>query len=231
MARLPRLTLAGQVHFVLLRGNNGQPVVMDDADREVLLDLLGEQARQHQVALHGYVLGDAQWQALLTPVTVDALPRMMQAVGRRYVRYFNNRHGRSGTLWEGRYRSTLIQPERHLLEALVYLDGEPVRENRVDDPAAYRWSSHRHHIGQTVDRRVSPHPLYWSLGNTPFAREAAYANAVHNGLSTEKVTALSRAVWNGWVLGDPAFVAGLQEHTPRRLSPSKAGRPKKAKVT
>lgn len=227
MARLARLTLAGQVHHVMQRGNNRQPVVLDDADRQTLLDLFSEQAQRHRVGMHAYVLTDTEAQLLLTPASADGVPKMMQAVGRRYVRYFNGRHGRSGTLWEGRYRSTLIQPERHLLDCMTSMDLTPVRARLADDPASYEWSSHRHHIGQLHDKRITTHPLYWGLGNTPFAREAAYAELVRGGLSVPRIEAIANAVWHGWPLGDPAFVASLQQQTDRRLTRAKAGRPVK----
>ena len=112
MARLPRLTVPGYPHHVIQRGNNRQRIFTDDADRQRLLALLAEYAAAFQVAVHAYVLMDNHFHLLLTPETVDGIPQMMQAVGRQYVRYFNDRHQRSGTLWEGRYRSTLIQTER-----------------------------------------------------------------------------------------------------------------------
>ena len=108
---------------------------------------------------------------------------MMQAVGRRYVRYFNQRQARTGTLWEGRYRSTLIQAERYLLACMAYIDLNPVRAGMVAEPGDYPWSSHAHYVGLRNDRLVTPHPLYWELGNTPFARDAAYAELVRSGIS------------------------------------------------
>jgi putative transposase len=228
MARLARLTLADQTHHVLQRGNNRQPIALDDEDRCLLLDILTEQAAQMRVALHGYVLAPHQFQLLLTPSDAAGVPTLMQAVGRSYVRRFNARHGRTGTLWEGRYRGTLIQPERFLLDCLVLFDLEPVREHLVLEPAAWPWSSHRHHMGLANDRRITTHPVYWTLGNTPFAREAAYAEMVRTGVAGHRAREIERAVWQGWVLGDPAFVDGLQALTPRRLQPARAGRPKKA---
>lgn len=229
MARLSRLTLAGHLHLVGHCGNNRQPVVLDDQDRQTLLELLLEQAVRHRVALHAYVLLPSQMYLLLTPSTVSGLPAMMQAVGRAYVRTFNARHGRSGTLWEGRYRSTLIQAERHLLPALCMLDTEPVREGLCADPLGHAWSSHRHHIGMAHERRLVPHPLYWSLGNTPFAREAAYAEMVQKGLSAQTLGALHAAVRHGWPLGDDAYLEALQRDTDRRLQPARPGRPKKTR--
>ena len=119
MARLPRLTLPGHLHHVILRGNNRQPIFHGAEDFEALLTLLKDGAAKETVAVHAYVLMDNHFHLLVTPTTQDGLPRMMQAVGRRYVQYFNRRHARTGTLWEGRYRSTVLQPERYLLACMV----------------------------------------------------------------------------------------------------------------
>ena len=149
----------------------------------------------------------------------------MQAVGRAYVRYFNLRHQRTGTLWEGRYRSNLIDSERYLLACMVYIDLNPVRAGMVAQPEDFRWSSHRHCIGQASDKLVTPHALFWALGNTPFAREAAYAELVGQGLSSRDKDDLTRTALSGWALGSEGFVTALQEGTTRRLSPGRAGRP------
>ncbi len=225
MARLPRLTVAGYPHHVIQRGNNRQAIVKTDADREVLLELMGENAKKHQVAINAYVLMDNHFHLLLTPETNDGVPLMMQAVGRRYVRYFNDLHQRTGTLWEGRYKSTLIQTDRYLLACMAYLDLNPARAGMVVEPKEYRWSSHRHFIGQTHDRRITPHSLYWTLGNTPFAREAAYTELVHAGLATDAQNAITHATLHGWALGDADFVETLQKQTTRRISEARAGRP------
>ncbi|MEK9801870.1 MAG: transposase [Curvibacter sp.] len=225
MARLPRLSVPGYPHHVIQRGNNRQSIFLDDDDRRQMLELLESQARQFGVAIHAYVLMDNHFHLLLTPQSAESLPHMMQAVGRRYVRYFNDRHGRSGTLWEGRYKSTLIESEHYLLACMSYIDLNPVRAGLVGQARDYAWSSHGHHAGLRSDRLISPHPLYWALGNTPFAREAAYAQLVQEGVSTSEQQALTDAVLKGWVLGSPAFTAELQKKTERRLSKARAGRP------
>ena len=227
MARQPRLTVAGYPHHIIQRGNNRQAIVRDDADRERLLGLWLEYSRQFKVAIHAWVIMDNHFHLLATPETGDGLPMMMQAVGRAYVRYFNLRHGRSGTLWEGRYRSTLIESERYLLACMVYIDLNPVRAGMVAQPADYRWSSHRHCIGQASDKLVSPHALFWGLGNTPFAREAAYAALVDAGLNPVQQTQLTQSTLSGWALGSAEFLQDLGASTPRRLQPGKPGRPAK----
>jgi putative transposase len=224
MARLPRLTLAHQPHHVIQRGNNRQPIFVDATDRERMLSLWAEQAPRHGVALHAYVLMDNHFHLLATPATAEGLPKFMQAVGRSYVRGFNDRHARSGTLWEGRYRSTLIQAERYLLPCMVYMDLNPVRAGLVAQARDFPWSSHHHYAGLRNDRFLLPHPLYWTLGNTPFAREAAYADLVHAGIGARDQALLTASALQGWAAGDANFVEQLQQTTPRRLVKARAGR-------
>ena len=165
---------------------------------------------------------------LATPETAEGIPHLMQAVGRRYVRYFNRRQDRSGTLWEGRYRSTLIQAERHLLACMVYLDLNPVRAGIAAEPGDYPWSSHSHYAGKSADRLLTPHPLYWELGNTPFSRDSAYVDLVRSGVDPDQQRALTDSALRGWALGEPDYVADLQRRTARRVTRSKAGRPASA---
>ncbi|TXT41629.1 MAG: hypothetical protein FD135_33 [Comamonadaceae bacterium] len=225
MARLPRLTLPDYPHHVIQRGNNRQAIFVTTADYRMLLDLLQEQAKKWDVAVHAYVLMSNHFHLLATPHTADGLPKMMQAVGRSYVRYFNTTQKRTGTLWEGRYKSTLIQSERYLLTCMAYIDLNPVRAGLVAQAQDYPWSSHGHYLGLRTDRLITPHALYWELGNTPFAREAAYAELVQAGIGTVQQTALTQATLSGWALGEPDFVADLQKRTERRITKSSAGRP------
>lgn len=225
MARLPRLTLAGHLHHVIQRGNNRQPIFADPEDRETILALLADNAPKHGVAVHAYVLMDNHFHLLVTPGTAEGLPRLMQAIGRRYVQYFNRRHARTGTLWEGRYRSTLLQPERYLLPCMAYLDLNPVRSGEVAQAADYPWSSHAHWVGLRHDRLLTPHALYWALGNTPFAREAAYGALVQAGIGVHEQEALTASALSGWALGEPKFLQDLQGDTPRRVTRGRAGRP------
>ena len=201
MARLPRLSIPGYPHHVIQRGNNRQAIFQNDADRQRMLDLFLEHSGKNKVAIHAYVLMDNHFHLLVTPETAEGLPAMMQAVGRSYVRYFNDRVGRTGTLWEGRYRSTLIETERYLLACMAYIDLNPVRARIVPEPLDFAWSSHAHHVGQRQDKLIAPHPLVWALGNTPFAREAAYAELVEAGVASIDQKALTDATLRGWALG------------------------------
>jgi putative transposase len=230
MARLPRLTLPGYPHHVIQRGNNRQAIFTSPQDHQTLLDLLMESADKFKVDVHAYVLMSNHFHLLVTPRLADGLPMMIQAVGRRYVRYFNDLQGRTGTLWEGRYRSTVIEAERFLLACMAYIDLNPVRTGVVAQAADYPWSSYGHYTGQRIDKLITPHPLLWELGNTPFAREAAYAEMVHSGISLVQQSALTDAALSGWVMGSSEFVVGLQKKTMRRLTKSAPGRPISIKI-
>jgi len=225
MARLPRLTVPGYPHHIIQRGNNRQAIFASVADYQTFLALLHENAQKFGVAVHAYVLMSNHFHLLASPETDDGLPLMMQAAGRRYVRYFNDSQGRSGTLWEGRYRSTLIQTDRYLLTCMAYIDLNPVRAGMVPEAKDYPWSSHGHYIGQRDDKFVSPHPLFWELGNTPFEREAAYADLVGAGISPAQQADLTRSALNGWALGEESFVTDLQKRTDRRVVRGQVGRP------
>jgi putative transposase len=224
MARLPRLTVAGLVHHVIQRGNNGQPIFSQPADYQFLCDLLFENARKFDVAIHAYVLMENHFHLLATPSDNTGLAQLLQSLGRSYVRYYNRATGRSGTLWEGRYRSTILQADKYLLPCMVYIDLNPVRSGQVAQAAEYRWSSHQHYIGRRTDRIVTPHALYWGLDNTPFAREAQYGELVYAGGSGQQHSMLTDATLKGWALGDAEFLAEVQKSTGRRLSKLSAGR-------
>jgi putative transposase len=224
MARLPRLTVPGYPHHIIQRGNNRQAIFAGNSDYETLLAMFEEHARKLRVAVHGYVLMSNHFHLLATPETSDGIPQMMQAVGRRYVRYFNQAQLRTGTLWEGRYKSNLIQAERYLLACMAYMDLNPVRAGLVREPGDYPWSSHLNYVGAR-NKLITPHPIYWELGNTPFSREAAYSELVHAGVSDEERAALTDSALRGWALGEPSYVAELQKRTARRVSKARAGRP------
>ena len=225
MARQPRLALPGYPHHVIQRGNNRQPIVLDETDRRMLYSLWLEESQRHKVAVNAYVLLDNHFHMLLTPPSDEAMSLMMQSVGRSYVRYFNKRHNRSGTLWEGRYKSSLIDSEAYLLTCMAYIDLNPVRAGLAESAEDFSWSSYKHLAGQSIDKLVTPHALYWGLGNTPFAREAAYAEFVAGGLSVATQKALTESALKGRVVGRPDFLTSLEKSTQRQILPQKAGRP------
>ena len=194
-----------------------------------MLDLLREMSRRFEVDVHAYVLMPNHFHILLTPKTEQGLPQFMQAVGRSYVRYFNNRHGRSGTLWEGRFRSSVLEAPVYLLPAMVGLDWAPVRAGLAAQPQDWAWSSHAHYRGLRVDRLITPHAQYWALGNTPFDRENAYAEMVRTGLDEAQWQRMEGAARGGWALGSEPFLQALNtQGATRRLTQARPGRPRKS---
>jgi len=151
----------------------------------------------------------------------------VQAIGRRYVAGFNRRHGGAGTLWAGRFRTTVVQPGEAMRQATLAVDLQPVRSAVVEVAAEHPWSSARHHLGIARDPLVGVGAAYWALGNTPFEREAAYRLLLEEGLTEALWRRLDDAVRKGWALGDAAFVAELGKQIDRPLAPRPRGRPRK----
>jgi putative transposase len=229
MARQARLSLAGHTYHLIQRGNNRQAIFDGDAARKHMLALLYEASREHAVAIHSYVLMDNHLHLLLTPSTAEGMPRMMQQVGRTYVRHFNDRLGRSGTLFEGRYRSALVQTERYLLACMVYIDLNPVRAGLCAHPKEFAWSSYAHYAGLRTDGLVTPHAQMFQLGNTPFAREQAYLHLVEVGMSQAEAAKITKTTLSNQGLGDEGFVNRMELSLNLRLKPRRAGRPVGAK--
>jgi putative transposase len=226
MARLPRLVIPDQLHHIIARGNNDQPVFREEADYRAFLGWLRAAALQAGVAVHAYVLLPNRIQLLATPPNELALGRMMQALGRHYVPYFNAKYARSGSLWEGRFRATVLEAD-YFIPCSCLIEHQPLAAGLVTELAAYPWSSHAHHIGSVKDALITDHPGYWALGNTPFDREAAYQLLSESPPATQQAAAIDLATWKGWALGSDAFKRQLEKQSTRRLQPAKRGRPPK----
>ena len=230
MARLPRLVIPNQLHHVIAQGHNDQPVVRDDADHQAFLNWLREAAQQSRVAIHAYVLLPSRLHLLATPSDDTGLSRMMQSLGRLYVPYFNARHARTGSLWEGRFRATVLDPVAYFVPCAHLIEQQPVSAGLVSDIAAYPWSSYAHHIGYRKEPWLTDHPAYWALGNTPFEREAAYKQISESPASADVNEKILLATRNAWALGSEEFCRRLAKLTVRRLVPTKRGRPRKLVV-
>jgi putative transposase len=230
MARLPRLTAPGFPHHLIQRGNNRQAIFVDDSDRALYLRELAELAGVHGLAIHAYVLMPNHVHLLATPAQHETLSRLMQGLGRRYVRCFNDRHRRTGTLWEGRYRSTVVETDRYLFACMRYIDMNPVRAGLVNDAVLYRWSSHAHHIGLHADPVVTEHAAYWALGNTPFERQVAYRRLFELNQEASEIESIRYATHHGWALGQPGFADAVAQGAGRPALPRRAGRPCKTPV-
>ena len=228
MPRLPRYATPGQPQHVIQRGNNRTALFTAPGEYAVFAEFLLDAMTQHECLIHAYVLMTNHVHLLITPINEGGISRLMKSVGQRYVRYFNDKHGRTGTLWEGRYRATLIESERYLLTCYRYIELNPVRAGLASHPAEYRWSSHAANALGMVDRIVSPHALYLALAGNPGDRCAAYQALFSDAMDAETLQAIRRATNAAWALGSDNFrreAAGLN----RRATPLRRGRPRVAK--
>lgn len=219
MARLPRLVVPGQPHVVILRALDGRAAFADEADRVHFRAVLRDSLQAEQAQLHAYALGDDELRLLVTPANARSLARLMQAIGRRYVVAHNQRHGRKGTLWDGRFRACAIEPGDAVLMAMAWME-------RTDTGI---WaSSSGHHLGTQRDALITDPPAYWALGNTPFEREAAWRQRLQRGIDETQATRLQRAVLRGWPYGSPEFTEATAAATGRPAAPRPRGRPRRA---
>ena len=228
MARLPRLELAGHLYLVIQRGRDAQPVFVDDDDRRRYLAAMLDSSRECAVAIHAYALMDDEVLLLVTPAAPASLARFMQALGRRYVKAFNHRHARRGPLWEGRYRTTVVDPASHLLACIRLIEQAPLRRGLVARTSDWPWSSAPHHAGQKSDPLVTEHAAYWQLGNTPFEREARHVLESAVPLDEQDVRRLLDAAHHGWPVGSANFLKALAQTTDRPINPRPRGRPARA---
>ena len=226
MARLPRYVLPGEPQHVIQRGNNRCPIFRSDRDYGVFLKWLAEASRKHRCDIHAFVLMTNHVHLLVTPHAEESISKAMQSLGRRYVQYFNKRYGRTGTLWEGRYRATLVDTERYLWACHRYIESNPVRAGLVRHPAEYAWSSHRRHAHGKPNPVVRPHPLYESLGRDPRERQERYRGFFQTPLPEQTLAAIRQATNKGWALGSDGFKTRIGRILGRRVDPLPRGRRK-----
>jgi putative transposase len=227
MARLRRIELTDWPYMVSLQAQDDQLLVRDDEDRQQLLSTLRDAAREHELAIHAYVLLDSRLYLLATPKQANALSLSIQSLGRRYVAGFNRRHHRQGGLWAGRYRSTIVDPARHLLNCMLFIELHPELDGSSLQAENYAWSSVFHHLGRRTDPLITDHVLFWSLGNTPFERQAAWQRRLDDGLSLSTYQLLAESTHKGWALAESTTLTQLQEQIDRPLQPRPRGRPRK----
>ncbi len=227
MPRQPRLDLPGIVQHVVQRGNDRQPCFFTDIDRQRYLQDLRELALAHACQVHAYVLMTNHVHLLVTPGQSGALACMMQALGRRYVRYVNDHYRRTGTLWEGRYKACLVDGDDHLLRCYRYIELNPVRAGMVADPADYPWSSHRANALGMPDPLVRAHPRYRALGNDDQARRIAYRSLVVAGLDPADIAQIRTMLQRQHALGNDRFREAIERQLGRRAGPARIGRPPK----
>ena len=227
MPRPPRLELAGVPLHVIQRGVNRSACFFGDVDRRFYLKCLANAAAARGCAVHAYVLMTNHVHLLVTPGEEGAAGAMMQDIGRRYVRVINTVHGRTGSLWEGRFKSSLVDSETYLLTCHRYIECNPVRAGMVGDVAAYAWSSHAHYAGLRVDPLIAEYPQYRALGLTPEERRCAFRSLFAIALSEDVLGAIRTAANTDSAIGSEAFMAQAELLLGRSVRPPKRGRPPK----
>lgn len=227
MPRRARLAVPGVAWHIIQRGNNKAPCFFAEEDYHRYLDTLCEKAGRYDCAVHAYVLMTNHVHLLLTPTRVDSVALLMKHLGQRYVQYVNRRYHRTGTLWEGRFRSCLMQSEGYILACYRYIELNPVRANVVSDPRDYPWSSHRANAHGDVDPLLEPHPEYLRLGCDGGSRRLAYQALFTTPLDPQRISELRHATNGNYALGDADFRANIASVLKRRVTPGKKGRPAK----
>lgn len=226
MPRRPRIHLDGVPLHIVQRGHNRQPCFFAEDDYQRYRHWLGEALNDAACELHAYALMTNHVHLLLTPREAEAVPRLIMSLGRRYVQHINTTYRRSGTLWDSRYKSSLIHGDTYLLLCMRYIELNPVRAAMVEDPAHYRWTSYRANgLGQT-DPLLTPHPLYLGLGATAAARRAAYRALFAHALDERTIADLRLALNQSQPLGNQRFYARIERLTGQRREAKPRGRPR-----
>ena len=230
MARLPRYVIPNQPQHIIQRGNNRQVIFAADADYQFFRDALVEAANKHGLTIHAYVWMTNHIHLLATPLFEDSIAKVFQSVGRKYVQYFNYTYKRSGTLWEGRYRATVVDSGQYLLKIMRYIELNPVRANMTEHPTNYPWSSYgRNANGKSGlnDDWLVPHDEYLRLGLSDAQRFAAYQDLFKVALADDDLKQIRESTHKGWALGNQRFIDQIEMLGKRPAASKGIGRPKK----
>lgn len=227
MARPRRLEPAGVPLHVIQRGNNRAACFFGDVDRLFYLKCLAEYGERRGCAVHAYALMTNHVHLLVTPASTGGVSLMLQDVGRRYVRTINQAQSRTGTLWEGRFKSNLIDSETYLLACHRYIELNPVRAGLASAPADCRWTSHSYYALGTPDKLISEHPVYIGLGVNPQDRRQRFLALFDSPIEERELTKLRTAVNKGWALGSDTFLDRMAAALGGPVRPARRGRPLK----
>ena len=229
MPRRPRITLAGVPLHLIQRGNNRQACFFSKDDYRSYLNWLKEYSEKYSCAIHAYVLMTNHVHLLITPRTAGGAGDLMKQLGQRYVQYVNRTYRRSGTLWEGRFRSCLTQEEDYVLGCYRYIELNPVRARMIEHPAEYPWSSYRVNAQGEHSALLTYHPVYTALGSDDEVRQTAYRELFRYQLDTRMIDEIRTTTNGNYALGSSRFQAQVAATLMRRVTPGKSGRPKKRK--
>lgn len=228
MARHPRFALPGFTQHVIQRGNNRDIMFVDEEDYQFYRDRLAHACKHFGCDIHAYVFMTNHVHFLMTPQTPTAISQVMQSLGRVYVQYFNYRYRRTGTLWEGRFKASIIDSDRYLLICHRYIELNPVRAGMVASPADYRWSSYACNALGAHDMTITPHALYQGLGRTANARLAVYRDLFAEALSGETLKNIRESANKAWALGNDRFRERVEALSKRQAAPKARGGDRKS---
>jgi len=230
MPRKPRFKLVGVPQHVIQRGNNREPCFYSEEDYRFYLDQINEIKQKYECHIHSYVLMTNHVHLLVTPMIEQGVSKLMQALGRRYVYYFNKRYQRTGTLWEGRYKSSLVDSDRYLLTCMRYIEMNPVRANMVKHPSEYSWSSYQANAQGREDSLIDQHAVYSSLGMHPVLQKRGYQSLFDGDIDNATLHDIRAALNHELVFGRSNFKDEVEEMTQRQTRIKQVGRPKVKEV-
>ena len=229
MARLPRIVVPDQPLHIVQRGNDRNPVFFTEMDYRVYLDVLNEVSHRYGCAIHAYVLMTNHVHLLMTPQSKDGASRCMQMLGNKYVRYINGAYRRTGTLWEGRFKSALIDSDHYLLTCYRYIELNPVRANMVLLPGDYRWSSYHYNALGQADALVKPHSGYVDLGQGDTERRQLYLGLFDNCIDKEQLQLIRKSTQSGTIIGGDVFKEKIEAVLQRSVIKQDHGGDRKSK--
>lgn len=230
MPRKPRFYIPGFPVHIVQRGHNKNNVFFENEDYKVYLDWLQEGSEWYEVPIHAYALLPNEIHILASPGDKEAASRMMQYQGRRYVPYVNGTYGKTGTLWQGRYKASLIDPETQLLNCMLYIENLPVSTGLVKSPGPYKWSSFKANAQGKKNALITPHETYLGLAKTEKTRLDKYSALSKAGLTDALRTDIQDAWQTGTPLGSDKFKKMVERKLKIKVGHAKRGRPRKNPV-
>jgi REP-associated tyrosine transposase len=226
MARLPRYTIKNQPQHIIQRGLDGQDILIDDEDYEFYWESLRNSAEANRLKIHAYVLMPDHVNLLASPANENGVSRTLQSLGRKYVQYYNAKYQGSGTLWEGRYRATVLDSKEYLLTCSRYIELEPVRTGMVKHPREYDWGSYGHNAMGLEDPLITEHRLYSQLATSEQQSYQVYRSLFKKRISADELETIREATDKGWALGNSKFVKKIEKLGGRRATRLPKGRPR-----
>ncbi len=226
MARLPRYYIKNQPQHIIQRGINGNKIFIQDDDYENYYEWLQIAADFYKLKIHAYIFMPDHVHLLASPGSESSISKTLQSLGRNYVQYYNRNYDNNGTLWEGRYRATILDSKDYLLACSQFIETNSVRKGMTKHPKDHFWSSYGYNAKGEEDPLISEHRVYKALGNDPKERIKSYRERFKKPLCCEQESLIYNSTMKGWALGNDKFIAKLEKTCNRRATPLPRGRPR-----